>query len=257
MRTLIIDDEKKAREGIKIMLNNDNDVELVGEARDGEEAIQKILSVKPDLIFLDIQMPGINGFDVLGSIPEEDWPIVIFSTAYDNYALKAFEVQALDYLLKPYSKTRFQKSLAYAKTNYAAKKDRTLDDKLKSLLEDYQKNQIEDEVIFRKEDSQARLIVKSNGKVHFLNLQNIFWIEGLDSYIKIHLDDRVHIVKSSLKSIESKHKTFIRIHKSHLINSNRIKYLEPYFNGDFFVTLENDLKIRGSRNYKKNLPETL
>jgi len=257
MRTLIIDDEKKAREGLKILLADDPRVVLVGEAKDGREAIEKIESIKPDLIFLDIQMPGINGFDVLGSISEEDWPIVIFSTAYDQYALKAFEVQALDYLLKPFSKTRFKKSLTFAYETFNTTQKATLEVKLKGLLDSYQNDHKENELIQGDEETESRVIVKSNGKVHFLDIKNIYWIEGLDSYVKIHLSDRTHIVKSTLKSIESKYQIFTRIHKSHLVNMQKVQMLEPYFNGDFFLTLQNDVKVRGSRNFKKNLPETL
>ncbi len=257
MRTLIIDDEKKAREGIKLLLIGDPQVDLIGEAKDGKEAIDKISSMKPDLIFLDIQMPGINGFDVLGSMSEQNWPIVIFSTAYDQYALKAFEVNALDYLLKPYSSERFHKSLDRAKDYFNNKKDPSLEEKLKSLLQEYQKNQNGDALIHSESDSDSRLIVKSNGKIHFLQLKDINWIEAMDSYVKIHLSDHTHIVKSTLKTLERKYKIFVQIHKSHLVNVQKIQYLESYFNGDFFVVLENDIRVRGSRNFKSNLPKTL
>ena len=256
MRTLIIDDEKKARDGIKILLGDDSRTEMVGEAKDGKEAIEKIEELKPDLIFLDIQMPGINGFDVLGSIPEKDWPIVIFSTAYDHYALKAFEVQALDYLLKPYSKQRFQKALDFAHESFRTAKSTALEGKLKDLLTNYQKDQKDNELIHSVDDVNSRVIVKTNGRIHFLDVNDIYWIEGLDSYVKIHLLDKTHIVKSTLKSIESKYETFVRIHKSHLVNMKRVQFIEPYFNGDFFLTLRNDVKVRGSRNFKNNLPET-
>ncbi len=257
MRALIIDDEKKAREGIKLLLKKDAQIDLIGEAKDGKEAINKISSLKPDLIFLDIQMPGINGFDVLGSISNHDLPIVIFSTAYDQYALKAFEVSALDYLLKPFSQERFEKSLGRAKTSFANKQDPSIQEKLKNLLKEYQNEQNGNSLIHSEDNSDSRLIVKSNGKIHFLQVKDIYWIEAMDSYVKIHLSDQVHIVKSALKSIESKYKTFVQIHKSHLVNLEKIKYLESYFNGDFFVILENEIRVRGSRNFKNNLPKTL
>ncbi len=256
MRTLIIDDEKKAREGIRILLEEDAQIQLIGEAMDGKEGIEKISSMKPDLVFLDIQMPGINGFDVLGSISEADWPIVIFSTAYDQYALKAFEVRALDYLLKPYSKARFQKSLDHAKEYFKNKNDSRLEQKLKNLLIDYQNDQKDSRVI-HSDDSESRLIVKSNGKIYFLSLKDIYWIEGLDSYVRIHLSDHNHIVKSSLKSIEAKYENLVRIHKSHLINLLNVSCIEPYFNGDFHAILDNDTRVRGSRNFRNNLPKTL
>ena len=257
MKTLIIDDEKKAREGIKLLLQRESRISLVGEAKDGQEAIDKISSLKPDLIFLDIQMPGINGFDVLGSIPEHDWPIVIFSTAYDQYALKAFEVNALDYLLKPYSQERFKKSLERAKASFADKQDPSINEKLKSLLDEYQSDQEANALIHSESEADSRLIVKSNGRIHFLQVKDICWIEAMDSYVKIHLSDQMHIVKSALKTVRDKYKAFVQIHKSHLVNLEKIKYLESYFNGDFYVILEDDTRVRGSRNFKKNLPKTL
>ncbi len=257
MKTLIIDDEKKAREGIKLLLAGDPQVDLIGEAKDGKEAIDKISSMNPDLIFLDIQMPGINGFDVLGSISEQDWPIVIFSTAYDQYALKAFEVSALDYLLKPYSQERFQKALDRAKASFDDKKNSSIQERIKSLLKEYQRDQNGNDLIHSNSDADTRLIVKSNGKIHFLHVKDIFWIDAMDSYVKIHLSDHTHIVKSTLKTVVNKYKAFVQIHKSHLVNLQRIQYLESYFNGDFYVILENGEKVRGSRNFKKNLPKTL
>lgn len=257
MKTLIIDDEKKAREGVKLLLARDPQVDLVGEAKDGREAIDKISSMKPDLIFLDIQMPGINGFDVLGSISEQDWPIVIFSTAYDQYALKAFEVSALDYLLKPYSEKRFQKSLERAKISFADRKKSSIQERIKNLLKEYQRDQDANALIHSESDADSRLIVKSNGRIHFLQVDDIFWIEAMDSYVKIHLSNQMHIVKSTLKTIANNYKAFVQIHKSHLVNLQRVQYLESYFNGDFYVVLENAEKVRGSRNFKKNLPKTL
>lgn len=256
MRVLIIDDEKQAREGIKILLSRTPEVQLLAEARDGEEAIEKIMNLKPDLIFLDVQMPGINGFDVLGSIPEEDLPIVIFTTAYDKYALKAFEVQALDYLLKPLSEERFKMALDRALRHFKNKTESDQDEKLKRLIEDYQQRKEGDGLIYNRQKTQ--MIVKASGKIHFINTTQVLWVEAMDSYVKIHLADKTHIVKASLQSIAKRYQqAFIRIHRSHLINVDAIRYIEPYYNGDFFVMLDGEIKLKGSRKFRTNLPEIL
>ncbi len=258
MKALIIDDEKKAREGIKLLLKNDREIDILGEAKNGKEAIDKIRIYQPDLIFLDIQMPGINGFDVLGSLEEKEWPIVIFVTAYDQYALKAFEVQALDYLLKPLDADRFYKALLYAKSYHKNLSNRTLEEKLRKLLLDYQKDNKENWIGTSKQESQTQLIIKSSGKVFFLQIDDIYWIEALDSYVKIHQKNRFHVVKSSLKSLENRlSHSLTRIHRSHLVNFNKVELLEPYFNGDFYLVLNNGAKIKGSRNFKKNLPKII
>lgn len=256
MRALIIDDEKQAREGVKILLSSVSEVQLLDEAKDGEEAIEKINSLKPDLIFLDVQMPGINGFDVLGSIAEEDLPVVIFITAYDKYALKAFEVQALDYLLKPLAEDRFKIALDRAIMHFKNKEESGQDKKLKNLIEDYQQRHEDDSLVQNRRKTQ--MIVKASGKIHFIKTDRISWIEAMDSYVKIHLSDKTHIVKASLQSIEERYSgAFIRIHRSSLVNVDSIRYIEPYYNGDFFVTLDGDVKLKGSRKFRMNLPEML
>lgn len=258
MRVLIIDDEKKAREGIKILLKDYDEVFVVGEASNGKEAIERIIKEAPDLIFLDIQMPGINGFDVLGSIPQRQIPIVIFATAYDQYAMKAFEVQALDYLLKPFSSERFQQALNQAFMQWHNKNESAFDNQVKKLLEAYQLIQKEDEILHTGEQEIDQLMIKSQGRVYFLNFQEVFWVEALDSYVKIYLQDKMHIVKSSLKSLEQKMSSvLVRIHRSHLVNFQQVVEMEPYFNGDFYLKLKNGQSVKGSRKFKNNLPKLL
>ena len=258
IRALVIDDEKKAREGIRILLAQDPDIRVLGEARDGREAIEKINVLKPDLVFLDIQMPGINGFDVLGSLTVKILPLVIFSTAYDQYAIKAFDVRAIDYLLKPYSKERFEQSLQLAKEQFKNRQSSNMQSKIQSLLENYQREFDTNALVQSSLNSDTQIIVKSEGKIRFLNLSEVYWIEAMDSYVKIHLDEETVIVKSSLKSIETKYgHAFLRIHKSSLVNRKQILLLEPFFKGDFYLKLRNNERVKGSRNYRKNLPEVL
>lgn len=259
MNVLIIDDEKKARDGIRLLLAHHPEINILGEAKNGKEAIDLIRQLRPDLIFLDIQMPGINGFDVLNSIEEEEWPIVIFTTAYDQYALKAFEIHALDYLLKPLHYERFKKSLDYAKAYHSSRSAHKLGKKLRNLLIDYQQQQQENTLInSQRKGEETQVIIKSSGKVHFLQLDEIYWIEALDSYVKIHLVDKFHVIKSSLKALEKRFENSLkRVHRSHLVNMTKVTIMEPYFNGDFYLILDNKTKIKGSRNYKQNLPKAL
>ncbi|MEO9964823.1 MAG: LytTR family DNA-binding domain-containing protein [Reichenbachiella sp.] len=256
MRVLIIDDEKQAREGVQILLQPIDDIEVVGEAKDGEEAISQITKHKPDLIFLDVQMPGINGFDVLGSIQESDIPIVIFTTAYDQYALKAFEVQALDYLLKPLSEERFIAAIARAKKHYADRQESDRDTKIKRLIHEYQQEQKESSLVYNRQNKQ--MVIKASGKIYFIQTDDVIWVEAMDSYVKIHLAGKTHIVKASLQSLEQRYKhSLTRIHRSYLVNLRHVKYIEPDFHGDFFVMVHGELRLKGSRNFRKNLPEIL
>lgn len=259
MKVVIIDDEKKARDGIRLLLSQHPEIKITGEAKNGKEAIELIRKLRPDLIFLDIQMPGINGFDVLNSIKEEEWPIVIFTTAYDQYALKAFEVHALDYLLKPLHYERFKKSLDYAKAYHYNLSTNELGAKLRMLLEDYQSRHRENTLInTQKQNEENQVIIKSSGKIHFLDLEEIYWIEAMDSYVKIHLANKFHVIKSSLKALEKRFgNAFMRVHRSHLVNRSKISTMEPYFNGDFYLILDNNTKVKGSRNFKQNLPRAL
>lgn len=256
MDVLIIDDEKQAREGVKILLKHTVEIDQIHEAKDGEEAIEKINDLKPDLIFLDVQMPGINGFDVLASISVSDFPAVIFITAYDQYALKAFEVQALDYLLKPLSEERFQVAIYRAIKHIESKAGSDHNKKLELLIEDYKQEHQESTLIYNRRNTQ--MIVKAAGKIHFVKTGQVIWIEAMDSYVKIHLEDKTFIVKASMKSIEQRYANiFIRIHRSYLVNMDSIQYLEPSYNGDFFVMLTGDIQLKGSRKFRTNLPEIL
>lgn len=259
---IVVDDEKKARDGLSMLLSKDPEIDLVAVCKNGMEAITQINSLKPQLLLLDIQMPEINGFEVLSSIDPDKMLAIVFTTAYDQYALKAFEIHAIDYLLKPFTDERFFEALAHAKHHILHASLQQIHLNLNSLLKGYQTEQAapENDRLISAESRQTapfleRLVIKSSGKVYFLRFDEIIWIEACDYFVKIHTSDKTHMVRESLKTMENRlpESSFLRIHRSHMINSQMIRTLEPFFNGDFFITLSNGKTLKGSRNYKHRL----
>lgn len=257
---IVVDDEEEAREGLKIIIDEHQDYNLMAVAKNGLEAITLINEKKPDLVLLDIQMPEINGFDVLNNINLAYSPFIIFVTAYDQYAIKAFEHHAIDYILKPFTNARLFKALDNAKERV---NQLTLNAKLEDLLTDYKKNKTDkesDALINQVDKTQnetplSRLVVKSFGKIHFVEVGDIIWVQAYDYYIKIYVKDKFYLVRQSLKSMETNlpSSTFCRIHKSNIININHVKELDSRNNGDYQITLSTGVKVNMSRNYKDNL----
>lgn len=247
IRTLIVDDESLAREKIKRFLREDPDIQMIGECSDGKEAIATIRDAKPDLVFLDIQMPEKNGFDVIKALDETVAPVVIFVTAYDQYALQAFDVHALDYLLKPFTRERMQRAIARAREHIEGKKRGDLDERLLSLISDLrsEKKYLE------------RLVVKSIGRVFFLKVDEIDWIEAAGNYVKLHVGREGHMIRETMNGIEGKldPDKFLRIHRSTVVNIDRIKELHPLFSGDYAVILRNGTELALSRNYRERFLE--
>jgi two-component system, LytTR family, response regulator len=266
LKTLIVDDEEEAREGLRHLLQKASDIDLVAVCKNGLEAIQKINQLQPELVFLDIQMPEINGFEVLNNLENTPVPAVIFVTAYDQYALKAFELHALDYLLKPFTDERFYQALAHAKQYLQTASLNQLHEKLSSVLAVYnnQTNETEKDALLD-EDSETvstipnRLIIKSMGKIYFVPLSDIHWVEAFDYYVKIHLTDKFYLVRTSLKSLEKKlpNHLFLRVHKSQIVNIQSIIELEPYFNGEYLLKLRGDQKLKVSRSYRQGILDLL
>ena len=253
IRVIVVDDEAEARQGIRQLLANDQDVELLSVCRNGLEAIQEINASAPDLVFMDIQMPEINGFDVLNSIKLDPFPMIIFITAYDQYALKAFEIHAIDYLLKPFTNDRFYRSLEYAKQQIRESGDEA-HQKINSILKGYA-NDADPDRLIHENHSQNRIVIKSSGKIYFVPLDEIRWIEAFDYYIKIHVKDQFYLVRETMKKMETKLPAdrFVRIHKSAIINMDFLSELEPHFNGEFLIKLRNGKALKVSRSYRKNL----
>lgn len=249
IRVLLVDDELLARGMIREMLESDRDVEIVGECVNGEEAVAAIREHKPDLIFLDIQMPEESGFEVLESLNDEYTPHVIFVTAYDQYAVRAFEVHALDYLLKPFDRERFDASWRRAKEHILKEKGGRLDERILTLLEELKAGA----------KFLERLVIKSGGRVFFLEADEIDWIEAEGNYVSVHSGKKSHLLRETISSLEAQldPKKFRRVHRSAIVQLAKIKELQPWFHGEYRILLHSGAQLMLSRNYRENLQEAL
>jgi len=250
IRTLVVDDEPMGRERVLSLLQQEDDVEVIGECSDGRQAIAAIQQHSPDLVFLDVQMPGSTGFGVIDAVGAERMPEVIFVTAYDEYALKAFEYHALDYLLKPFNRDRFQETLKHARASLERRRAGDLGRRLLALV-----NNIKPEAPARLE----RLIVKSGGRVFFLRTDELDWIEAAGNYVRLHLGDESHLFRETMNRMETRldSRRFVRIHRSRIVNTERIKELQPWFNGEYVVVLRNGTRLTLSRGYRDRLQDQL
>ncbi len=248
IRALVIDDEPLARQSVRRFLKNHPDIEIVGECGDGQSAVDAILSQKPDLVFLDVQMPEMDGFEVVSRIGVEQMPATIFVTAYDQYALKAFDANALDYLLKPFGKTRFDRALARARERIAGSLDRDAAQRILRAMES----------AATRRRYIDRFPVSENGRIVFVKAGEIQWIEAAGNYARLHAAGRSHDVRETLTSLGAKldPATFLRIHRSAIVNVQFVKEVQPWFNGYHLVLLENGRKLRMSR-YQREVAERL
>ena len=247
IRTLIVDDMALARRRIRRYLKKDSEIEIIGECTNGQEAITAIKGLNPDLVFLDVQMPEIDGFHVLKSISEDNqsMPTVIFVTAYDQFAIRAFEVNAFDYLFKPFSVERLEKTLERAKEQIRKQDSLTSDEKLLSLL-----TELKAETKYLK-----RLAVKEKGKIIFVPTDEIDFIEAQGNYLQLDMGRHSHLIRMRLHLLEKKLDAtkFVRIHRSTIVNIDRVKEMHPLFNGDQTVIMKSEKKLTMSRNYREKL----
>jgi len=251
IRALVVDDEPMARDRVLSLLQQEDDVEVVGECGDGTQAVAAIQHQSPDLVFLDVQMPGHNAFEVIQAVGADRMPTVIFVTAYDEYALKAFEVHALDYLLKPFGRDRFQQTLQHARASLERRRAGDLGRRLLALV-----NDIKTEPGPSRLD---RLVVKSAGRVFFLRTDELDWIEAAGNYVRLHLGEESHLFRETMNRMESRldSRRFVRIHRSRIVNTERVKELQPWFNGEHVVVLQNGTRLTLSRGYREKLQEQL
>jgi len=229
IRALIVDDEALARERVHTLLAASANVEVVGECSGGRQAIDAIIEHRPDLVFLDVQMPDLDGFEVLEAVAHEWLPAVVFVTAYDEYALRAFDVHAIDYLLKPIEPERFRKALARATSRG-----------LLSLLD---------------ERPLDRLVIRTRGRVLLLKPSDIDWIEADGKHARLHAGKETHVVRHQLNRLEQRLAAhgFVRVHRSAIVNADRIRELEPWFHGEYVVVLKDGTKLTSSAAHSREL----
>lgn len=273
IRTLIVDDEPLARDGIRVLLDKDPDVAIVGECGNGQEAVESIRESDPDLIFLDVQMPEMTGFEALSELDGDELPFVIFVTAYDQYAIRAFEVHALDYLLKPFDDDRFYAALGRAKAELERRRDSEFADRVAALLEDRvtagsvngnrpaAADPGPDAARRREDDGEylERLVVKRAGRVFFVDVEDIDWIEAADYYVRLHVGEDSHLLRMTMKEMESSldPESFFRIHRSSIVRLDYIRELEPQRSGEYLVVLADGTRLSLSRSRRKRLEEEL
>lgn len=266
IRTIIVDDEELARRGIEIRLGEHQDIEIVGQCENGREALAMIVSEQPDLMFLDIQMPGLSGLDVLARLPQESIPIIIFVTAFDRYALDAFEAHALDYLLKPINDTRFRQALDRVRELSQQRQALAQRENLMKLLADTCGANSIDEHTLRQhleatdEPRYADILpIREETDTVRVDVASIDWIDAAGDYMCVHADGRTYVLRETMKSLAAilDPKVFQRVHRSTIVNVQRVRRLRPHTNGEYFLTLEDGQEIKLSRSYRDRVGQLL
>jgi two-component system LytT family response regulator len=246
LRALIVDDEPVARRRLKKLLESEPDVTVTGECEDGLQAVGAIGRLRPDLVFLDVQMPGLDGFDVIGAIGSSRMPPTIFVTAYDQYALRAFDAHAADYLLKPFDRARLSQAIVRARA--LALGSDAVGQRLLSLVS-----------AIRAERPLERIVVRSGGRIYFVRTEEIDWIEAAGHYLTLHLGREVHLIRDSIRHLEARldPARFLRLHRSAIVNVDRIKELQKSFHGEYLVTLETGARVQAGRAYTERIERLL
>jgi len=242
---LIVDDEPLAREGLRMLLAGDTEIAAVREARNGQEAIAAIRKEPPALVFLDVQMPELDGFAVVKAIGAEHMPPVVFVTAHDKYAIRAFEINAIDYLLKPVTRERFAGALARAKARLAMHAADAASRRILGLLE----------TLAAPQQFLRRLAVRSAGKTLFVDLDDVDWVEAAENYVQLHAGKASHLLHVTMNALEKSldPELFVRVHRSTIVPVARIQSLEPALHGEYVITLTNGVRLRSGRTYSERL----
>ena len=255
IKAIVVDDESLSRDVVKHMLESHPDIETLRECANGIEALEAIKELQPMLIFLDIRMPGLSGIELVESLKDDYHPIIVFITAYDQYAIKAFEQNAVDYLLKPFDQERFDQMIDRARQRFAQRQDAAFARRLKGFLEENvnlspSRNEQQPNVSGKGID---RIVVKESGRVFFVSPQEVDHFEASGNYVALHVKDKTHLVYDTLTKMEEKLDTsrFLRIHRSTIVNISRIKEMLPHFNGEYIIVLKNDTRLKLSRSYRE------
>lgn len=251
MRTVVADDERLAREKLLILLKSEPYVQVVAECQDGEQTVIAIHKFAPDLLLLDIQMPALDGFEVLNKISQEEMPAVIFTSAYDQYAIRAFEANALDYLLKPFDQERLHQAVQRARSELMKSRDREITQRILNLLLQVQPTKL------TTMERDNRLVIKANGRVVFLDLDSIDWVEAAANYVKLNVGKESYLLRETIGAISERLNVchFVRIHRSTIVNIRKIKELIPVNSGEYVVVLKSGKELSCSRGYRAGLQE--
>jgi two-component system, LytTR family, response regulator len=246
IRTVIADDEPLARNRIKRLLSDVHDVEIVTECKNGQELLEALEAHRPDLLFLDVEMPEMDGFSVLSQVDPSQLPVVIFVTAYDQYAVQAFETHALDYLLKPFDEERFHKAVNRARAHLDRSRSGEIATRLLAMLHDAKPQPA---------PAADRLVIKSGGRVVFLKAEEIDWVEAAANYIRIHAGNDEYLMRETMNAFEAKldSRRFMRIHRSIIVNLEKIKELQPCNNGEYIVVLRTGKELSLSRSFRDRI----
>jgi two-component system LytT family response regulator len=249
VRVLIADDEPLARQRLQMLLDTEEWIEVVAECGDAASAKASIESLHPDLVFLDVEMPGASGFELIDAIGPERMPFFIFVTAFDTYALRAFDVHALDYLLKPFDRERFRTALLRARDQLERRSAGDLERRLIELVHGLKPAA----------PTLERFVVKTSGRVFFIRASEIEWIEAAGNYVKLHAGTETHLFRETMNTVEAKldPDVFYRIHRSHIVNIERVRELQPWFNGEYVVCLKSGARLTLSRGYREKLQERI
>jgi two-component system LytT family response regulator len=245
LTVLLVDDEPLAREGLRILLARDPDIGAIHDAKNGQEAVTRIREMRPDLVFLDVQMPEMDGFDAVREVGAEEMPAVVFVTAHDKYAIEAFEINAIDYLLKPVTEERFAKALVRVKARLDARAGDDTNRQILSLLE----------TIASPARYLGRLAVRSAGKTVLVAVADIDWIEAAENYVQLHTSHGNHLLHVAMSTLEKSLDPgiFLRIHRSVIVNVTRIRELQPVMHGEYAITLASGARLQSGRNYSDRL----
>lgn len=258
LRVAIVDDEPLARERLRALLEAEDDV-VASEYEDGEAAVRGMLDKPPDIVFLDVQMPGMDGFGVIDAlsrlIEEQPLPVIVFVTAHDAYALRAFDVSATDYLLKPFDRTRFSEAMRKARSRVSARSSESVTAITELVEQVRQLRRAHDVAAADRSRSEQRFVVRMGSKIYFVRSAEIDWIEGDGNYARLHTGTKSHLVRETLKSIESRldPRTFVRIQRSTIINVDRVSVIEPHSHGEYLVTMRDGARLTSSRTHGSRL----
>ncbi|HZR55548.1 MAG TPA: LytTR family DNA-binding domain-containing protein [Terriglobales bacterium] len=249
MHTIIADDEPLARGKLRMLLEAEPGIRVIAECENGNQAITALKAYKPDLVILDVQMPEADGFQVLETLSAGDMPIIIFTTAYDQYAIRAFEQHALDYLLKPFDQERLHAAIERARVEMLNRHDRELTSRILDMLSSIKATQ----------PTERRFVIKSGGRVIFLNMDEIDWVEAAANYVKLNAEGRSYLLRDTISRVSERldPQQFVRIHRSILVNVRKIKELQPCNSGEYMVILRNGKELSCSRSYRAGLHELI